>query len=123
MQCLRRRSDIQRVFREGRRFPSPWAVLHARRRTREEGISGVPRLAIIAGRRFRTAVARNRARRVLRETCREILRDLHAPWDLLLVARPEVLTVAHRSRLETLTRLLRAAGVLAGKAEKAAATV
>ena len=116
VQRLHRKSDIERVFREGRRFPSPAAVLHARLRAADEPAPPGPRLAIIAGRRFPTSVARNRARRLLRETSRLLLAQIQAGWDLLFVARPEVLVLPYQARLQVLSDLLHKAGILVHKA-------
>lgn len=112
LEPLRRKNDIQRVFQEGRRFHSPSVLLHARRRSADEEVPSGPRLTVVAGRQFRTAVARNRARRLLRETSRLLLREAAADWDLVLVARPEVLIESHGTRRENLTRLFRGADVL-----------
>ncbi|UCC68753.1 MAG: ribonuclease P protein component [Armatimonadota bacterium] len=113
---LRRKRDIERTFQEGRRFYSPSAILHARRRHPQEGLASAPRLAVVAGRRFRSAVVRNRARRILREACRLALANTQAPWDLLLVARPHVLTLPPPARLQAVTELLRQADIPAEKA-------
>jgi len=110
VQPLRRSKDIHRVFQEGARAYSSWAVLHARRRDQAEACSE-PRLAILAGKRFRRAVPRNRARRLLRETARVILGNGPAPWDLLLVARPEVLVSTFPQRLAAVTEMLRKVGL------------
>jgi len=118
MHPLRRKSDLHRTLQEGRRFHGRLAVLHARRRDPNEEPTG-PRLAVIAGRRFPTAVTRNRARRLLREACRVVLAGSLAPWDLVFVLRPEALELPYPARLETVSTLLHQAGVLA---EKAAAT-
>lgn len=113
---LRRKSDIRTSFHQGRRFYSPAVILHARRRDPEEPLPPLARVAVIAGRRFPNAVARNRARRVLREACRLALGESPAPWDLVLVARPEVLVLSHEARLQAVTELLRQAGALAEQA-------
>ena len=112
---LRRKRDLDRLFSEGRRVHSAAVVLHARRREAEEG-PPMPRVAVMAGRRFSTAVARNRARRVLREACRIALGERRVSWDLILVARPEALQLPHSARLDLITELLHQAGVLEGKA-------
>lgn len=111
MQPLRKSKDIQRAFQEGVRAYSPWAVLHARARAEGELASGV-RLGVIAGKRFRRSVPRNRARRLLRETVRCLLGREAAPWDLLLVARTEVLASTFPERLNALREMLRKVGVL-----------
>jgi ribonuclease P protein component len=113
---LRRKSDIQRGFDQGRRLYSPAVVLHARRREPAEPLPPLPRLAIIAGRRFPNAVARNRARRVLREACRLALAGAPAPWDLILVARPQLLTLSPQARRHAVADLLGQAGALAQEA-------
>mgnify|MGYP001135413846 CR=1 FL=1 len=115
LQRLHRESDIRRVFREGRRFHSPVAVLHSRERAGAEGIPAGPRLAVTAGRSFRSAVARNRARRTLREVSRVLLRDAQGSHDILVVARPNALDQPYQARLQTLTALFGQAGILAAK--------
>ena len=116
MERLRRKTDLQRVFEEGRRFHSPWAVLQARPRGADEDLAAGPRLAVIAGRRFRNAVERTRARRLLRETCRVVLGQAKPPWDLILIAQPQVLSVPVTERVPVLSSLLHQAGVLGEKA-------
>ena len=111
MHPLRSRKDIHRTFQEGTRAYSSWAVLHARRRSAAENACE-PRLGVVAGKSFRHAVPRNRARRLLRETARVLLGRRPAPWDLLLVARPEVLNSAFPERLAALQSMLRQVGVL-----------
>ncbi len=112
MDSLRSKKDIHKAFEEGVRVYSPWAVLHARRR--EEPPSG-PRLGIIASKRVGGAVARNRARRLLRETSRRLLPGQDAPWDVLLVARPTVLQTTFPERLRTLRGMFEKAGVMGSR--------
>lgn len=74
----------------------------------------------MAGRSFRGAVVRTRARRVLRETCRATLGEARGAWDLVLIGRPEVLSVPFAERVRVMSALLREAGVLGEKAAAAA---
>jgi ribonuclease P protein component len=67
---------------------------------------------VVAGKRFRTAVARNRARRIAREASRALLRDVWEPWDVVLVVRTEVLDQPHQKLLTDLQALMRQAGML-----------
>jgi len=55
-------------------------------------------------------VERNRARRLLREACRVVLGEGAGLWDLVLVARPEVLSIPFAERVRILSSLLREAG-------------
>jgi ribonuclease P protein component len=70
---------------------------------------------VVAGKRFPSAVARNRARRVTREACRVLLRDAQEPWDLVLVVRAEAVEQPYQQRLGGLAGLFRRAGVLSDK--------
>ena len=116
MTRLRRKADLQRTFREGRRFYSPWAVLQARLRRTGERVAPGPRLAVVAGKRFRNAVTRNRARRLLRETYRASVADGMGDWDLVAIARPEILNVRFLELSAATADLLRQARALRGKA-------
>lgn len=112
MQRLRRKTDIHRALREGRRLDSPHMTLYARRRAAPEAEHEGFRLAVIAGRHFRRAFARNRSRRLLRETCRTALRPATGDWDLLLIARPQLLALPFPDRLAGVSELLQRARVI-----------
>lgn len=89
-------------------------VLHARQRNRDEPTPNGIRLAVIAVRRFATAVARNRARRVVREASRVLLEDVCGPWDVALMVRAEALEQPYQERLAALADLFRRVGVVPG---------
>lgn len=77
---LQASEDIAAVFREGRRRAGRLAVCHVRARE-----AGPTRVAVVASRKVGKAVARNRAKRLLREAARA------TAWrpglDVVLVAR------------------------------------
>jgi RNase P protein component len=56
---------------------------------------------------------------LLRETCRIALGESRGPWDLILIARVEVLDIPFAERLRVLASLLRQAGVLSEEVEAA----
>ena len=111
VQPLRNRNDIHRVFQEGVRAYAAWAVLHARPRGDHEPPRDI-RVGVIASKRVGGAVARNRARRLLRETTFLLLRSLSTPWDILLVARPEVLHTSFSERVRGLGELFAKVGLV-----------
>lgn len=83
---IRRRRDFLKAGR-GRKFAAPTLVLQARRRTEDPLQEGI-RLGITCSRRIGGAVARNRAKRRLREAARAILPSKGAPgWDYVLIGR------------------------------------
>ena len=71
-------------------------------------------MAVVAAKRFRGAVARNRARRIVREASRVLLREAEEPWDLALVVRPEALEQPYQERVAALAELFRRGGVEPG---------
>jgi ribonuclease P protein component len=95
------------VYREGRRFHGTILVLYVR------PTEGPRKVGIVAGRRFAGAVARNRAKRRLREALRRLVGRLRDQGDLVLVARPPALTAPFDVVLSELETLLAAGDMLA----------
>jgi ribonuclease P protein component len=75
---------------------------------------GTTRFGLATSRALGSAVVRNRVRRRLREVIRGMAPLLRPGWDVLIVARPGLVTADRRALVETLTRLLRRSGVLGG---------
>jgi ribonuclease P protein component len=74
--------------------------------------SGPPRAAWVAGRRVGGAVARHRARRLLREAWREISPRVQEGWEVVLVARGAIGGARAPGIVEEVGELLGRAGVL-----------
>lgn len=83
---LRSTRDFQHVYRRGRSWAHPLAVLHVTPRP------GDTRIGFSVSRKVGKAVRRNRARRRLREIVRQRLRDgaWRAGFHAVFVARPGV---------------------------------
>jgi len=103
---LRRTSDVRRVYDEGRSWVHPLLVLVAR----PNGL-GFSRVGVTASRRVGGAVARNRAKRLLREAARRLYPQFGAGWDAMLIARAGILKVKEPQVEEGLASLLRRAGL------------
>ena len=95
---LRRRSDLQRVRRQGRRLRHPLAVFLVsptaqKMNQMSEGFalngSPVSRFAFSASRRVGNAVLRNRAKRMLRAAVQSHLAAIEPGWDCLFIAREQ----------------------------------
>lgn len=82
LERLRRERDVAAALREGRRAAGQWVVVVVAGR----GDDGPARVAVVASARVGRAVARNRAKRVLREAARRV--RWRAGTDVVLIARP-----------------------------------
>jgi len=104
---LTRSTDFKRVRRTGKSFAHPFVVLviHASETPRV-------RVGVTAGRSVGGAVHRNRAKRLLREAMRPLLPDLLPNWDLILIARPTLLSRTLQEIRQALLSLLRRAQVI-----------
>ena len=82
---IRHRPEFLRVFKEGRKFHSRLFTLFVM-----PGNDGPARLGVVASRKTGGAVARNRAKRLLRETFRQAYPLLSAGTDFVVVAKRSI---------------------------------
>jgi ribonuclease P protein component len=69
------------------------------------------RVGVTAGRRFGGAVARVRARRLVKEAARPWLRKISGGWDLVFIARPSLRDASFHDVEWAVAQLLRRAGL------------
>ncbi len=100
--------DFARLRREGQRAVSGCLIVNWQRLP----AGARPRLGVITASRIGGAVARSRARRLLRESFRVHQHDLAQPLDLVLVARPSIAGQRLAKVEKDLLATLRKAGLL-----------
>lgn len=105
-QRLRARADFERVRRDGHSWRHRLLVLVARRNE-----LGVTRVGVAAGKRVGSAVARNRAKRLMRHAMRTQAPRVAPGWDLLLIARAPIAPVKMQDVAAALESLLRQAAL------------
>jgi ribonuclease P protein component len=106
---LSRSEDFKRVRRTGKSYAHPLVVLVTQ--ASEKAASHV-RVGVAAGKTTGTAVHRNRAKRLLREAMRPLLPSLASGWNLILIARPALVTSTLEDTRSALVSLLRRAKIL-----------
>ncbi|NDW46539.1 ribonuclease P protein component [Ruegeria sp. PrR005] len=86
MTVLSKRSDFLKAAR-AKRQPAPSMLVQARRRVPGEA-DGI-RVGFTCSKKVGNAVARNRAKRRLREVARKVLPEIgHDGWDYVLIGKP-----------------------------------
>lgn len=111
---LARSEDFKRVRRSGKSYAHPLVVLivqtHDQPRART-------RVGVAAGRTVGTAVYRNRAKRLLREAMRTLIPDIGSGLDLILIARPGLVSATLQDTRQALLNLLQRAQIFSPRHE------
>ena len=104
---LTRSEDFKRVRRSGKSYAHPLVVLIVQ-------VHDQPRVkvGVTAGRTVGTAVYRNRAKRLLREAMRPLLPNVASSLDLILIARPGLVSATLEETRQALLTLLQRAQIL-----------
>jgi ribonuclease P protein component len=101
---LTRSEDFKRVRRSGKSYAHPLVVLIVQTHDQPR-----VKVGVAAGRTVGTAVIRNRAKRLLREAMRPLIPKIVSGLDLILIARPGVVSATlEETRQAVLTLLQRA---------------
>lgn len=104
---LRRAEEFRRAYRDGRRITGAVGTVYA-----VDNCGGATRVGFRIGRRFGSAVQRNRARRRLREALRGVEAQLTPGVDVVVVPRTAVLSLGFVQVRRELVDALRAVGAL-----------
>jgi ribonuclease P protein component len=92
---LSRSSDFQRIYRQGSSTASRFLVLYWFARPSEAGDEG-PRLGLSVSKKLGGAVVRNRIKRLLREAFTGCAGQLAEEYDLVVIARPQLIELVTR---------------------------
>ncbi|MBM3127123.1 MAG: ribonuclease P protein component [Chloroflexi bacterium] len=104
---LRRGADFQRVWEGGKSFAHPLVV----GRVRANG-TDARRFGFVAGKKIGKATARNRAKRLLRESVRRYLPQIVPGWDVILIARGAAPQSEFKEIASAVENILRRANLL-----------
>ena len=104
---LTRSEDFKRVRRSGKSYAHPLVVLIVQNNNQPR-----VKIGVTAGRTVGTAVYRNRAKRLLREAMRTLLPNIASGLDLILIARPGLVSATLEDTHRALLNLLQRARIL-----------
>jgi ribonuclease P protein component len=104
---LQRPADFEQLWQNGRRWNHPLVLLVA-----YQTELPASRFAFSASKRAGNAVARNRAKRLLREAVRHHLKQISSGWDFLFVARSATAQATFAEVEEAVIQLLNRANVM-----------
>lgn len=104
---LRYNSDFVRAYTRGKSYVHACAVLYVHKNR-----AGHTRVGITASKKIGNAVARNRARRVLRAALYETLPEDVGPYDLVFVARAQTARIKSTQAARAAAKLLAQAGLV-----------
>ncbi len=82
---LNQNRDFQTLYRRGKKIVAPWLIMYVR-----PNHQGINRLGLTTGKRVGKAVARTRARRVIRAAYRACESSLPTGMDIVVVALPSI---------------------------------
>jgi ribonuclease P protein component len=105
---LTRSDDISRARKSGKSYADPLLVLVAQANGRAQ-----VRVGVVAGKTVGGAVQRNRAKRLLRAAMQSLVSSVAPGWDLILIARPPLVSSDMFHAREVLLTLLRRAELIA----------
>lgn len=103
---LKANYDFNRLYRRGKSFVSPTIVTYVRKTSGNR-----IRLGITASKKLGSAVARNRAKRVITAAFRECLPCIEQGCEMVIVARSRILGVKSTQVAATLKKQLLAAEI------------
>jgi ribonuclease P protein component len=111
---LTRSEDFKRVRRSGKSYAHPLVVLIVQTHDKRSSPVDQPRvkIGVAAGRTVGTAVYRNRAKRLLREAMRPLIPNIASSLDLILIARPGLVSATLEETRQALLNLLQRAQIL-----------
>ena len=104
---LRRKSDFSLIYNKGKSVPERYIVLFVKK-------NGLPynRLAFLASKKVGKSVERNRARRLMRESYRDIKEKIADGYDIIFIARKTICNLKCADVKNSMEAAVKKAGAL-----------
>ena len=107
---LRKQKDFTKIYNRGKSQGSKFAVVIYRKNNLDYS-----RTAFVASKKVGNSVERNRSRRLLRESYRKLRPMIAAGYDIIFVARKNILEAGQQEVQSSLFGVLRSCGLIEKK--------
>ena len=106
---LRKSQEYNKVYQLGKKIYTPYLLLYIRNAEQSElpKASKLPRIGIVASKKVGNAVARNRAKRMIREAVRELLPMLKPSFEAAIISFDKILETDSPTVKQTLESALK----------------
>ena len=104
---LRKKEDFTRLYRKQKSVASKFVVLFYKKNEFPYN-----RKAFLASKKVGNSVQRNRARRLLRESYRQLEADIPQGWDFIFIARNTILNSKCEDVKQSMKSTLKRAGII-----------
>jgi len=104
---LRNKKDFSAIYNRGNSFGGKYVVIFCRRNN-----LGYNRLGFLASKKVGNSVVRNRARRLMKESFRNMKSELKEGFDIILIARNSIKDVKCNEVQKSMNFLLKKAGLI-----------
>ena len=106
-EVLRRNSDFSSIYKKGKSVGDRFVVVFSKK-------NNLPynRIAFLASKKVGNSVARNRARRLMRESYRQISENLAIGYDIIFIARNTIINSKCADVKKSIEAATRRAGIL-----------
>lgn len=107
IKTINRNKDFNRIYKKGKSFVTPLFVVYVLKNYKKN-----IRLGITTSKKIGKAVCRNRARRVIKESFRQLLPQLYGNFDIVFVARKNTPLVKSQDLKAKMALILKRSSVL-----------
>ena len=105
---LKKNKEFQAVYRRGNSLANRYLVMYTRKRDDE----GENRVGISVSKKVGNSVARNRAARLMRESCRQIRDTFNTGYDIIFIARNTINGRKCQEVLKSMKSAARRSGII-----------
>lgn len=109
---LRRKKDFTTIYNKGKSIGEKYVVLFYRKNNLDYN-----RTAFLASKKVGNSVLRNRARRLMKESYRELEKNLESGYDLIWIARNTICNLKCADVKKSMEAAIRKSGIKRGQTD------